>query len=283
MKDMIDSLAESDEAEDRAESEPKIYGVVVGRVVNVLDPLFLGRVQVQVPSIDALDLSAWARVAAPGAGFLSGFYWIPNPEDEVLVAFERGDINAPYVIGGLWSALAPPPLPSPVPQIRTLRTPLGNQIIFTEEPPSVVITVFNGLQSILMTPEGNQVIGTPNVNLIAGPNTVNMTPAGVTITAVPTVSVIAGANTLTMVPGGGVTVTGVPNINLVAGGSLISLTPAGIVMAGTTVTVTAAAAVAVVAGGAVGIAGGANVSILGTSVLVAGAVATVGGTPPHPL
>src|SRR5947209_7873363 len=93
------------------EADPKIYGVVVGRVINVLDPLMLGRVQVQVPSIDALDLSPWARVAMPAASLAAGLYWLPNPEDEVLVAFENGDPNAPYIIGCLWSAIMPPPLP----------------------------------------------------------------------------------------------------------------------------------------------------------------------------
>ena len=81
--------------------------------------------------LDSLDLSPWARIALPMAGVLHGMYFIPNINDEVLVAFEHGDVNAPYIIGSLWNAMAPPPLQSPVPQIRAIRTLAGNQIVFT--------------------------------------------------------------------------------------------------------------------------------------------------------
>ena len=74
------------------------------------------------------------------AGVLSGTYMIPNMGDEVLVAFEHGDVNAPYVLGCLWNATKPPPLPSPVPQLRAIRTPLGNQVGFRELPPAITIT-----------------------------------------------------------------------------------------------------------------------------------------------
>jgi phage baseplate assembly protein gpV len=183
--------------------EPKIYGVVVGRVINLLDPLMLGRVQVQIPAVDALDLSPWARVATPAASLACGLYWIPNVGDEVLVAFEQGDLNAPYVIGCLWSAIMVPPLPSPLPQIRMLRTPLGNQIMFTEVPPTISISTASMLQSIVMTPAG--------IQIIAGANVINMTPDGITI-------------------------TGTPNINLVASGQ-INITAPNVMMAGAATTV----------------------------------------------
>jgi len=70
------------------DAKRKMYGVQVGRVINLLDPLTLGRVQVQLPSIDALDLAPWARVAMPMASILCGFYFIPQIGDQVLVAFE---------------------------------------------------------------------------------------------------------------------------------------------------------------------------------------------------
>src|SRR5690606_29811971 len=103
------------------------------------DPMTLGRVQVQLPFIDSLDPSPWARIAMPMAGPLHGSYFIPDIGTEVLVAFEHGDIKAPYIIGCLWNATALPPLPSPLPQIRATRTLAGNQIVFTEVPPSVTI------------------------------------------------------------------------------------------------------------------------------------------------
>jgi phage baseplate assembly protein gpV len=194
----------------------KYYGVVTGRVINPLDPLVLGRVQVQLPFVDDLDLSPWARVATPMAGIASGFYFLPNVGDEVLVAFEHGDVNAPYIIGGLWSAMAPPPLPSPVPQIRTIRTISGNQITFTEIPPSILISTLSG-QSILMSAAGVQIISaattvllgpaaTPGLTITSGSNTITATPAGISIATGGNISLTAGGN-IVLTAGGTCTIT----------------------------------------------------------------------------
>jgi len=181
---LIDSVANSDAADG---TPPTVPGVMVGRVIDTFDPLMLGRVRVQLPVVDGLDLSPWARVAAPAASMASGFYWIPNMQDEVLVAFEQGDLHAPYIIGCLWSAVMVPPSPSPSvpPFVRMLRTPTGNQIIFTEAPPSVTITTSTMLQSITMTPAG--------IQIVAGANVINMTPDGITITGTPNLNLVASA------------------------------------------------------------------------------------------
>lgn len=185
----------------------KIYGVCTGRVINVLDPLMLGRVQVQVPFIDSLDLSPWARIAVPMAGPLHGTYMIPNIGDEVLVAFEQGDVNAPYVIGSLWNAMAPPPLPSPLPQIRMIKTLAGNQIMITEVPPSITIQVMTTGQTILIAPTG--------IQILSGANVINLGPP----TGPPAVQIVSGSNLINMTPDG-VTISGTPNLNLTASGVL---------------------------------------------------------------
>jgi phage baseplate assembly protein gpV len=183
----------------------KFYGVTVGRVVNVLDPLTLGRVKVQLPMIDDLELSPWARVAVPMAGLMHGHYFIPNVGDEVLVAFENGELAAPYILGSLWTAIAPPPLPSPVPQIRTIRTLVGNQIVFTEAPPTVTI------QSGPTPPATIPAPPTP-----AGPPTVILSPTGIQI--------LFGLSVINMTPDG-ITITGTPSLNLVATASITLSAP----------------------------------------------------------
>ena len=90
----------------------KGYGVVTGQVTNLNDPDNLGRVKVKYPGI-ANDLeSHWARLVSPMAGAERGFYFLPEINDEVLVAFEHGDINRPYIVGALWSSKDKPPLPN---------------------------------------------------------------------------------------------------------------------------------------------------------------------------
>jgi len=180
---LIEELARDDEND--SDADAKIWGVVVGRVVDVVDPLMLGRVQVQIPSIDATDRSAWALIATPAAGTASGFYWIPEVQDEVLVAFEHGDLSAPYVVGCLWSAVEVPPLPSPLAKMRVLRTPAGHQIMFTETPPSIVITLAGMVQSIIMNSAG--------IQIIAGANVIKMTNDGITINAAATLNLVAAS------------------------------------------------------------------------------------------
>jgi uncharacterized protein involved in type VI secretion and phage assembly len=78
--------------------------------------------------------SDWARVVSPGAGSGYGFCLIPEIDDEVIVAFEHGDINRPYVLGGVWNGKAaiPPPVAGAAtgekPLVRSWRSTNGNEI-----------------------------------------------------------------------------------------------------------------------------------------------------------
>jgi uncharacterized protein involved in type VI secretion and phage assembly len=87
----------------------RIFGVVVALVTNNKDPDGLGRVKVKFPWLSDVDESAWARVAAPMAGNQRGIYFLPEVDDEVLVAFEHGNVRVPYVLGALWNGRDAPP------------------------------------------------------------------------------------------------------------------------------------------------------------------------------
>ena len=81
----------------------RFYGVVVGIVTNNKDPDNLHRVKVRFPWLSNEVESHWARVAAPMAGKNRGAYFLPEVDDEVLVAFEHGQVDHPYVVGSLWN------------------------------------------------------------------------------------------------------------------------------------------------------------------------------------
>jgi uncharacterized protein involved in type VI secretion and phage assembly len=87
----------------------RLYGVMVGVVTNNQDPDGLGRVKVRFPWLSEEHESTWARVAAPMAGNDRGFYTLPEVDDEVLVAFEHGRVELPYVLGALWNGKDKPP------------------------------------------------------------------------------------------------------------------------------------------------------------------------------
>jgi len=91
-------------------NEPgRYFGVVVGIVTNNQDSGSMARVRVKFPWLSDANESWWARIAVPMAGSGRGTYFLPEVDDEVLVAFEHGDVRSPYVIGALWNGKDAPP------------------------------------------------------------------------------------------------------------------------------------------------------------------------------
>ena len=84
-------------------TDGRVYGVVVGVVTDNQDPDGRHRVRVRMPWLSGSDVSHWARVATPMAGNGRGAYFLPEVDDEVLVAFEHGNVDHPFVVGSLWN------------------------------------------------------------------------------------------------------------------------------------------------------------------------------------
>jgi len=78
-------------------------GVVTAIVTNTDDPNKWGRVKVKFPWLTEDAESDWARIIGPGGGPKAGFFALPDVGDEVLVVFEQGDFDQPFVLGGLWN------------------------------------------------------------------------------------------------------------------------------------------------------------------------------------
>lgn len=93
----------------RGAASERFYGVVVGVVTNNQDSEGLGRVKVKFPWLSDEDESQWARIAVLMAGKERGTFFLPEVDDEVLVAFEHGDVRFPFVIGALWNGVDKPP------------------------------------------------------------------------------------------------------------------------------------------------------------------------------
>jgi uncharacterized protein involved in type VI secretion and phage assembly len=84
-------------------NKDRFYGVVIGVVTNNQDPDNMHRIKVKFPWLSDDVESNWARVAAPMAGKGRGAYFLPEVDDEVLIAFEHGRVDHPFVIGSLWN------------------------------------------------------------------------------------------------------------------------------------------------------------------------------------
>jgi uncharacterized protein involved in type VI secretion and phage assembly len=126
------------------ETQPPGFAVAPGIVTNNLDLIGEGRVQVKIPSLPAFE--PWARVSSVGAGPSRGLCWIPQIDDEVLVAFSQNDPSSAFVLGGLWSTRdrAPLTLPTDFLVKRVIKTGLagglGHEVEFDDLLQSITIT-----------------------------------------------------------------------------------------------------------------------------------------------
>lgn len=147
------------------------FAIAPGIVTNNLDLTGAGRVQVKIPSRPAFE--PWARVQAVGGGASRGFFWIPQIDDEVLVAFAENDMSSCYVLGGLWSTLNRPPAASPTEALnkRIIKTGvvegIGHEIEMDDALQSITITT-STKQKITLDPkkiEMTNLAGTVTVKL----------------------------------------------------------------------------------------------------------------------
>ncbi len=113
-------------------------GIVSALVTNNKDPENMARVKLKFPWLDDTLESNWARVSGMGAGNKRGFLWLPEVNDEVLVAFEHGDFDYPYVVGSVWNGKDAMPEATSTAvangnvEVRTLKTRLGHIIRLTD-------------------------------------------------------------------------------------------------------------------------------------------------------
>ena len=184
----------------------KVYGMVIGLVTNNNDPQNLGRVRVRYPWMpiqNGLALqSGWARVVSPWGGKDRGMYFIPEIDDEVLVAFEQGDFNFPYIVGSLWNSLDKPPVPNAeivrggLVNRRVLRSRTGHMLVLSDEAGKrqIVIQDATGKNQIILSSDDQKVTVTLNaekdLSIVAGGNlTLESKNGSVTIKAMKKIQV----------------------------------------------------------------------------------------------
>lgn len=97
--DIIDEISERQSAKTEL-GDTRVSGVMVGIVAKNYHQEMGGRVCVTIPTRDdqANELQ-WARLSMPSSGKKWGHYFMPEVGDQVLLAFEGGNIEKPYIIG----------------------------------------------------------------------------------------------------------------------------------------------------------------------------------------
>jgi uncharacterized protein involved in type VI secretion and phage assembly len=169
------------------------HGVYAALVADVVDPDGQGRVRVRLPwSPDpgGKSYEAWARLATLMAGGDRGSWFVPDPGDEVVVAFEAGDPRRPYVLGALWNGKDAPP--------ETMDSGGRNEKKTLRSRNGVVVTLddADGRESLTLTTPGGQSVrledGPGRIEIAdAAGNTVELAAAGITVTSSAKVTVQA--------------------------------------------------------------------------------------------
>lgn len=133
---------------------PKRYfGKYRGTVINNIDPLQIGRIQVIVPDVSSVVPTSWAMPCLPVGGIQMGVFAVPIIGAGVWVEFEHGDPDHPIWTGCYWGSAAEIPAtallsPPPVPAI-TMQTPLQNGIIISDNP-AIGITIKTTTGAMIM-------------------------------------------------------------------------------------------------------------------------------------
>lgn len=116
----------------------KFYGKHRGMVLNNVDPMQMGRLQVQVPDVAGLLPATWAMPCFPCTGRQMGVWAIPQIGAGVWIEFEQGDPDYP-IWSGCWygSAAEVPALAlagNPASPSIVLQTAMQNTVVISDLP-----------------------------------------------------------------------------------------------------------------------------------------------------
>uniref|UniRef100_UPI00286E92C3 phage baseplate assembly protein V n=1 Tax=Flavobacterium sp. TaxID=239 RepID=UPI00286E92C3 len=136
-------------------------------------PAGLGRVQVQMAwQKDFSENTPWIRMVNPHAGGGKGIYFIPEIGEEVLVAFEAGNAEKPFVLGAMYNGSESSGYASGGNEQKVIQTRSGTKIIMNDAIGSVFIEDPSG-NTWMMDGKGNISVNAPNdITMNAGGNVI---------------------------------------------------------------------------------------------------------------
>jgi uncharacterized protein involved in type VI secretion and phage assembly len=175
------------------------YGVYPALVSDNQDPDAQGRVKVKLPwspDPDGGVYEVWARLATFMAGSDRGSWFVPDTEDEVLVAFEGGDPRRPYVVGCLWNGSDRPP--------ESMDSKNNKKVLRSRNGVKVTLDDTDGSEKLILeTPGGHKVTmddAGKSVEVVdSNGNSIKLESAGITLTA--SAKVTINASTLAISAG----------------------------------------------------------------------------------
>ena len=188
----------------------------MGRVVENADPLGLGRVRVQMMWQEAgSEKTPWIRLLQPHSGSGKGFYFVPEIGEEVLVGFQGGNAEKPYVIGTQYNGKEKSGYADKENNIKAVHTRSGTKIILNDSEGSILIEDPSG-NTYHMDGQGNIKVSAPkNISFTAGQNINISAGQNITTTAGMNISASAGMS-YNVFAGGTISQNAVMNYTLTA-------------------------------------------------------------------
>ena len=122
----------------------RLFGLYPALVKDIVDPDSLGRVQVGFPWLGELgqDVTAWARLVSLYADDDQGWLILPEVDSEVIVGFEAGAIERPYIVGAVWNGKEVlPQAAEAANNKRVLKTRSGTLLEFDDTEGAVKVTL----------------------------------------------------------------------------------------------------------------------------------------------
>jgi type VI secretion system secreted protein VgrG len=155
----------------KAESQP-------AKVIDNNDPDGLGRVKVEFYWAGGNIKSDWMRLIQPHAGAGKGFYFIPEVGEEVLVGFEGGSAERPYILGTNYNGSENSGYSSSGNDIKVIQTRSGCKILINDADGSI-LTEDKAGSKVFQDGKGNINMDAPsditfnaggNISMTAGKN-----------------------------------------------------------------------------------------------------------------
>lgn len=129
---------------DGGTASKRLFGLYPALVKDIVDPNGLGRIKVGFPWLgDAgSDVAAWARLVTLYADDDQGWEILPAVGTEVIVGFEAGNIDRPYIVGAVWNGReALPEAAAAANNKRLLKTRAGSLFEFDDTDGAAKVTL----------------------------------------------------------------------------------------------------------------------------------------------
>ncbi|MBK9033312.1 MAG: hypothetical protein IPL61_18905 [Myxococcales bacterium] len=141
------------------EESNRVYEPVIGLVTEIKDDGKLCRIKVKLPSLPITDNTHLCNWISIGGGKDRGWFSIPEIDDEVLVAFEHGDIGRPIILGALWNGKdkAIDANADGKDARRMFKSKTGHTITLDDDAGSILIEDGGGIGSIKMDAKANMI------------------------------------------------------------------------------------------------------------------------------